>query len=133
MNRQTIRYGAAVIAVAMALIYFMIGLGLAKVVKDTPAGTDLFGFGVGAGLLFVATAAVILLIDRRVVWAIAAVLQVLIAAMYFAVAPTRDPSFEVWGITLRVLQLGLFAALVYLAMHRAAFTVERHWPVHARR
>jgi hypothetical protein len=117
MRRESVRYAAAGIAVAMALIYFLIGLEVVRVVVDQPAGTDMFGFGVGAGLLFLATAATIVLVDRRVVWAIGAVLQVLIAVMYFAVAPMRDPSFEVWGIMLRVLQLGLFAALVYLALH----------------
>ena len=126
MRRQTIRYAAAGIAAAMALIYFLIGLEVVQVVVTEPAGSDMFGFGVGAGALFLATAAVIVLVDRRVVWAIAATLQVLIAVMYFAVAPTRDPNFEVWGITLRVLQLGLFAALVYLALHRPMETREAH-------
>jgi len=120
MRRQSIRNAAAAIAAAMAVIYFMIGLGVLQVVAVQPAGTDMFAFGAGAGVLFLATAAVILLVDRRVVWAIAAVLQVLIAIMYFAVAPTRDPSFEIWGVTLRVLQAGLFAALVYLALHAPA-------------
>ena len=118
MNRQTIRNLAAGIAMVMAAIYFLIGFEAVQVVKGPPAGSDIFSFGVGAALLFLGTAAVIMLVDRRAIWALAAVLQVLIAVMYFAVAPTRDPSFEVWGITLRVLQLGLFAALTYLALHR---------------
>ena len=126
MSRQTIRYAAAGIAAVMALIYFLIGLEVAQVVVEQPAGSDLFGFGMGAGALFLATAAIIVLVDRRVVWAIAAILQVLIAIVYFAVAPTREPSFEVWGITLRVLQLGLFAALIYLALHRRVETREAH-------
>jgi hypothetical protein len=131
MNRQTIRNLAAGIATLMALIYFMIGFHFVQVVRVEPAGSDMFGFGVGAGLLFLATAAVIVLIDRRVVWALAAILQVLIAVVYFAVAPMRDPSFEMWGIVLRVLQLGLFAALTYLALHRPIEL--RHLPVERRR
>jgi hypothetical protein len=126
MSRQTIRYAAAGIATLMALIYFMIGLEVVQVVVEQPAGSDIFGFGAGAGALFLGTAAVIVLVDRRVVWAIAVILQILIAVIYFAVAPTRDPNFEVWGITLRVLQLGLFAALVYLALHRPVETREAH-------
>jgi hypothetical protein len=35
---------------------------------------------------------------------------------YFAVAPSRTPAFEVWGITLRIIQVPLFAALVLLAL-----------------
>ena len=123
MNRRTIRYAAAAIATAMALIYFAIGLEVVQVVTDQPVGSSIFGFGMGAGLLFLATAAVIVLVDRRIVWAIGAILQVLIALMYFGVAPTRDPSFEIWGITLRVLQLPLFVALTYLALHRPMQTM----------
>ena len=132
MNRQTVRTASAGLAAAMALIYFLIGLEVVQVVTDQPATSDMFGFGVGAGLLFLSTAAVIVLVDRRVVWAIGAVLQLLIAIMYFAVAPMRDPSFEVWGITLRVLQLGLFAALMYLALHRPAVVAGHHAAVRIR-
>lgn len=132
MRRQTVRYAAAGVATVMALIYFMIGFEVVQIVTDQPAGSDIFGFGVGAGLLFLATAALTVLVDRRIVWAIAAVMQVLIAVMYFAVSPMRDPSFEMWGITLRVLQLGLFAALTYLALHKPAET-EAHALLRTRR
>jgi hypothetical protein len=45
-----------------------------------------------------------------------AVLQLLVVWGYFAVALDRTPAFEVWGITLRFIQLPLFAALVYLSL-----------------
>lgn len=132
MNRRTLRYAAAGIATAMALIYLLIGFEVVEVVTDQPVGSSIFGFGVGAALLFLVTAAVIVLVDRRVVWAIGAVLQVLIAIMYFAVAPTRDPNFEIWGITLRVLQLGLFGALMYLALHKPTEIEKAHAGIRAR-
>jgi hypothetical protein len=34
--------------------------------------------------------------------------------VYFAVAPDREPSFEPWGIVIRVVQVLLLAALVML-------------------
>ena len=50
MSRQTIRYAAAGLATAMALIYFLIGLGVVQIAAEEPSGSDLFGFGVGAGV-----------------------------------------------------------------------------------
>ncbi len=116
MTRRTSRYGGAAIAIAMAAIYVLIGLNVLRVV-DAQGGTDLLGFGAAAAALFGTGAVLLLLLDRRPLWVIGAILQVLVAAMYVAVAPSREPSFEVWGTTLRILQIPLFAALVYLALH----------------
>lgn len=116
MTRRTARFAGAAIAAAMALIYLLIGFEVVRVVDDAPVGSDIFGFGVGAALLFAMTAVVMLAVDRRALWLGLAVVQVLVAAMYFAVSVDRHPQFELWGITLRVLQAGLFAALVYLAL-----------------
>ena len=35
---------------------------------------------------------------------------------YIAVAPDRTPAFEPWGITLRIVQVPLLIALLYLAV-----------------
>ncbi len=123
MTRRTIRYGAAAIAIVMAAIYLLIGFEVLRVVNEQPAGTDLFGFGAGAAALFGIGAILLVGLDRRPLWVVGAILQVLVAALYVAVAPSRQPSFEVWGITLRILQIPLFAALVYLALrHPSAET-----------
>ncbi len=116
MTRRTIRYGAAAIAIVMAAIYLLIGFEVLRVVNEQPAGTDLFGFGAGAAALFGIGAILLVGLDRRPLWVVGAILQVLVAALYIAVAPSRQPSFEIWGITLRILQVPLFAALVYLAL-----------------
>jgi hypothetical protein len=116
MSRNTIRYGAALVATAMAAIYILIGLDVIQVVDAQPGGTDLFGFGMSAAALFGVGAILLVALDRRPLWAIGAVLQVLVAVMYVAVSVDRSPPFEPWGIALRVLQLPLFAALVYLAL-----------------
>jgi hypothetical protein len=41
--------------------------------------------------------------------------QVFVYWAYFNVSKQRTPPFEVWGITLRIIQLPLLGALVYLA------------------
>ncbi len=123
MSRQSVRYGAALVAASMAAIYVLIGLGVLEVVEAQPAGSDLFGFGMAAAGLFLVGAALLVTFDRRPLWLIGAVLQVLVAALYVAVSVSRDPPFETWGVTLRLLQVPLFAALVYLALNRATADV----------
>jgi hypothetical protein len=51
-------------------------------------------------------------VRSRVVWIVAALLQVLMAGMYLVVSTDRDPPFEVWGLTARGLSLVLLASLV---------------------
>ena len=120
MERRTVRYVGAAAAAAMAAIYYLIGIGVLKVVDpgattgDTP---DMLVFGAGAGTMFLVGAILLFGTDRRLLWVGGAVLQVLVAAMYVAVSPSRTPQFELWGITLRLIQVPLFAALLYLAWH----------------
>jgi hypothetical protein len=118
MTRRTIRYAAAAVAAVMAALYFLIGLGVLKVV-DAPSADgapDMLVFGASAGAMFLLGAILLFGLDRRPLWVIGAILQVLVAVMYVTVAPSRQPNFEIWGITLRILQIPLFAALVYLAL-----------------
>ena len=123
MGRRQVRYLAAIAAGAMAAIYFLIGLGVLEVVDPASAadtGTDMLGFGASAGAMFLLGAVLLLALDRRFLWVGGAVLQVLVFAMYLVVSQQRTPAFEIWGITLRIIQVPLFAALVYLALHREA-------------
>lgn len=135
MQRRAIRYGAAVVSATIAAIYFLIGLGLLTVI--TPAADDpsMAVFGLSAGSAFLLGALLLVAFDRRVLWLLGAALQLLVLWGYLAVAPDRTPAFEVWGITLRIIQLPLFAALVYLSLRapepravHAKFRVERSRP-----
>ena len=46
--------------------------------------------------------------------------------MYIQVAPNRTPPFEMWGILIKVLQVAILAALVYLVVELpVAGTVHR--------
>ncbi len=118
MTRRTIRYGAAAIATVMAAIYLLIGFKVLRVVAEQPGGAGQLGGGAAAAGLFAIGAVLLVGLDQRPLWVVGAIVQVLVAALYIAVAPSREPNFEIWGITLRVLQIPLFAALVYLALRR---------------
>jgi len=119
-TRQTVRYVAAALAATMALIYFSIGAGVLNVVTPVDGDSSMLGFGAAAGAAFLLGAALLVAFDRRVLWILGAILQVFVVWGYFAVAPDRTPSFEAWGIALRVIQLPLFAALLYLAVRSAS-------------
>jgi hypothetical protein len=116
LSRRAVRYLAAAAAAAMALIYFLIGLEVLQVVTAPPEGMSLFWFGIPAGSAFLLGAVLLVAFDRRILWILGALLQVMVAIGYLAVAPERTPAFEVWGITLRVIQVPLFAGLAYLAL-----------------
>ncbi len=116
-TRHRVRMGAAAIAAVMAAIYYLIGLNVLHVVEgaqDDPAA--MLAFGVPAGTLFLLGALLLATQDRRILWIVGAVLQVLVFAMYISVAPSRTPSYETWGITLRIIEIPLAAALAWLAL-----------------
>jgi hypothetical protein len=100
----------------MSLMYFSIGINVLTVVTPVVGDSSMLTFGASAGAAFLLGALLLVAFDRRVLWILGAILQVLVAWGYFAVAPSRTPSFEAWGIALRVIQVPLFAALLYLAV-----------------
>jgi peptidoglycan/LPS O-acetylase OafA/YrhL len=114
-RRRTVRLIAAAASAGVAIVYFLIGLGLVEVVDRTAAGSpDLLVFGVSAGLAFGVGALLLLGFDNRLLWALGAILQVGVIVMYVAVAPNRTPPFELWGIVIKVLQAVILVALLYL-------------------
>lgn len=101
----------------MAAVYLAIAAGVTSI--EPTEEMSLVAFGVGAASIFLIGAALLLAVDNRVLWAVGAAMQLMIGAMYVAVSTDRAPTFEVWGITLRVLQIPLFALLVVLAVRSA--------------
>lgn len=116
MTRRTIRFVAAGLAAAMAAIYFLIGANLLIVVDGQADDPAMAGFGASAGAMFLAWAILLWRVDRRWLWGIGAILQVAVAWAYVSVAPDRTPAFEMWGITLRIIQVPLFLALAWLTL-----------------
>lgn len=120
-RRRLIRYAAALLSAATALLYFGIGAGVLKVVDQAAADMpDLFPFGAAAGAAFVLGAILLLALDHRGVWLLGAIFQVGVIVMYVAVSPQRTPPFEPWGILIKVLQVAILAALVYLVVRQPA-------------
>lgn len=116
LSRATIRHAGAVIAAIMALIYFLIGAGALRIVAGDGDPGFLFVFGALAGGAFLLGALLLMRFDRRWLWMLGAAFQVFVYWGYFSVAPDRTPSFEPWGITLRIVQVPLLIALLYLAV-----------------
>jgi hypothetical protein len=108
-----VRGFAAVTAAIIAALYLAIYAGLLSVGRAEAGELGILGV---AGGLFVVLAVALWRVRSRVLWAGVAGLQVLLAAMYVAVAPERDPAFEVWGILIRVLSVILVAAMVTLLL-----------------
>jgi hypothetical protein len=114
-RRWAVRRAAAGLCGVIAAVYVLIGLEVVTVVEETEEEVDMVVFGLGAASIFLVGAALLLTVDRRAVWFAGAALQVMVIAMYISVGAERTPAFEAWGISLRVMQLVLLAALVYLA------------------
>jgi hypothetical protein len=114
-RRLLVRYLAAALSLATAAVYFAIGFGVVtvvdKVANDAP---PMLVFGGSAGTAFVLGAALLFRMDRRALWILGAVLQVGVIVMYVNVAPNRTPSYEMWGLLIKVFQAAILAALVYL-------------------
>jgi len=114
--RRTVRLTAAIASAAMATIYFLIGLGVLNIGGSKSGETvDLAVFGFSAGAAFLILAGLLAFTDRRWIWVLAAIFQAFVYLVYFGVAAGREPPFEVWGITLRVIQVVVLGGLIYLA------------------
>lgn len=111
-TRRIVRYGAALLSAAVAVIYFMIGFYVVSVL-DGPNPEQRWGLAAGAA--YALGTLLLVALDRRFLWVLGAALQVFVIWAYFDVAPRRLPAFEIWGILLRVVQVALLGALVYLA------------------
>ena len=118
-RRMQVRRGAALAAGAMAAIYYLIGLGVLHIGGSSSGEmVDLGVFGGGAGTAFLALALLFAFTDRRWLWVLALIFQLWVYVIYVAVSGTREPPFELWGITLRVLQVPVILALIYLSFRR---------------
>ncbi len=103
---------AAVLCAGCALVYFAIGLGL--VYEQRPDGVQLWAFGFSAALAFALGVVLLLARPGRVVWILGVLFQVFAIAAYIAVSRSRQPPFEIWGISLKVAQVLILAALLGL-------------------
>ncbi len=101
---QQIRYAATGAAALAALLYVLAGT----------VGSVKLGFCLAMGGVFAVVAILLFSFGQRLVWNLATLLDLGAIVGYFAVAPTRDPHFELWGIAIKASQVVLLAALGYL-------------------
>jgi len=119
VTRIQVRRGAALAAGAMAAIYYLIGLGVLDIGGSSSGEmVNLAVFGGGAGTAFLALGLLFLYTDRRWLWLLALLFQVWVYVVYIAASGGREPPFEIWGITLRVVQVPVLLALIYLSARR---------------
>ena len=119
--RARLRQAAAAVTAVIAVIYFLIGTGVVTVVEDASGGQDTetqMAFGLAAGVVFAIGAVVIVYVERRFLWWLGALGQAFIVYTYFTLAPERVPSFEMWGVMIRALQIVLIGLLVTLGTRR---------------
>lgn len=115
-RRRLARLAAAGLAAVVAVLYALIASGLVTVIEGPTAGRDQLAFAAPAAAVYLVGAALLLRRDRRRLWTLGALLQVAVIAQYLNLAAEREPAFEPWGITIRVVQAALFAVLVLLAI-----------------
>ncbi len=119
LSSRLARYAATGAAAATAALYLLSGT----------VGPIKLGFSLAMGAVFAVVALAVFFYAGRLVWLLAAVLDLGAIIGYFAVAPSRTPHFEVWGIVIKVAQVILLAALGYLLMrHRKSAGVRTRSP-----
>jgi hypothetical protein len=109
IGATTLRRLAAGTTGLMAVIYLLIFAGILSIGEATTGDLGILGV---AGLVFVGMSLLLCFVDRPLVVGAVAAVQVPVFAMYLAIAPERDPSFELWGVSLRVLQVVLVVLLL---------------------
>jgi hypothetical protein len=111
IGATTLRRVAAGVTGLMALIYLLIYTGPLSIGEATSGDLGILGV---AGLVFAGMALLLWFVEKRWILGVIVAVQVPIFAMYLAIAPERDPSFEFWGVSLRVLQVVLVVTLLTL-------------------
>ncbi len=100
---------AAATAGAIALVYVLLATGALALPGAEPGELGILGV---AGAVHAAFAVALWRWRSRLLWALVIVAQLVMGAMYVAIAPERDPAFEVWGLSLRGLSLVLVVLVV---------------------
>ena len=114
----TLRLLAVLLSAAVTVLYAVVGLELVKVdgVADVAPGpaVPLVVAAVAFALLTLALS----MRPRPAVYVAGIVLTAAVIVGYFVVAPSRHPSFEAWGLSIKAVQAALLVTLVLLAVRR---------------
>jgi hypothetical protein len=97
---------------ACAVVYLAIGLGF--IYEQPKDGVPLAVFGFSAAAAFALGVVLMVVRPGRNVWILGAAFMAFVIVAYVNVAPKRNPSFEIWGISLKIAQAFILAALLGL-------------------
>ncbi len=114
---ETARRVAIITAWISAALYALIGLGVLPIGQSANGGDPgLFDFGAMMAAIFVVTALLLMLFRSTVLWVAVAVLQFAVLIGYAALSGFRIPPFEVWGLLVKLDQVVLLAASLYMVI-----------------
>lgn len=105
------------LALASAGLYTFIALGPIEVISTT-GHTHLkqLAFALPAAVAHLILFALVVRVDWRLLWGIAAAAQGTALTMYVDLARVREPAYEPWGVTLAALQFAQLLLLAFLIL-----------------
>lgn len=127
-SRTAVRYALAAVTALLGVAYALIALKVVHVADVTVGETVPYVMMGAAAAAFFLGSVLLVLSDRRIVYLLGAAVQVVVLAGYFAVSPSRDPHFEAWGLTMKVVQVVVLGVLLYLALKAPAASREGREP-----
>jgi hypothetical protein len=114
MSTSVVRAVAVGASLVAAALYLLIGFGIVDIGESEGSDPALIQFGLLMGAIFAITAGLLWFVQTRLVLIAAAVVQVIVLIGYVAVASSREPAFELWGILVKVAQAVVLVAVAYL-------------------
>jgi hypothetical protein len=108
-----VRGAAVALAAATAGLYAVVGFAVVDISSKAENGPIVPL--VMTAFVFAALTVLLALLPRRVSYLTAAAMCAIAIVGYFVIAPSRDPSFEAWGLSIKAVQVVLLAALAWLA------------------
>ncbi|WP_225753875.1 hypothetical protein [Actinotalea sp. Marseille-Q4924] len=112
------RLVAAAAAWAAAVLYVLVGLGVLDIGRAVePGAEDLLAFGLAAGAAQLLVGVAVLVARGRAPLLVVVGFEILVVLMYVAVASVRVPAYEVYGVTIKALEIVAMVATLVLATH----------------
>ena len=112
-----VRGAAIALAAAITALYAVVGFAVVDISNKAENGPIVPL--VMTAFVFAALTVLLALRPRRISYLMAAAACAVAIVGYFVIAPSRDPSFEAWGLSIKAVQVVLLAALAWLGRRAA--------------